>query len=243
MTMSRLPFLLFGLLVAVVVTGCLLGVCSADEGAASFSDSASFEPESRDRDRAEVRVAPGEQDFVDVESAQAEFSAATADWWSYPVSGWSVSQHFGVWRSGYGYHLGDDVLKPAYTVVRNARWGYVRHVGLHTGYGWVVIIESPREWEPSTDPRTWRNPVCQVYGHLRYDSYLVATKAKLNRLVDRGWVVGRLGTSYENGGWTPHLHYGIRKGCYTTSWVYWGYTTSSAVRESWYHPCTIISQY
>jgi len=169
--------------------------------------------------------------------------AQAADWWSNPVTPWNVSQHFGVWVNGRGYHLGDDVIKPAYTQIKNARWGYVRHVGYHTGYGWVVIIESPRDYESSTSPSKWEKPRCQVFGHLRNDSYLAATKAKLNKLVDRGWVVGRLGTKEENGGYTPHLHYGIRDGRYSSTWVYWGYTTSSTEKSKWNHPCEYISKY
>jgi murein DD-endopeptidase MepM/ murein hydrolase activator NlpD len=170
-------------------------------------------------------------------------TASAADYWSAPLSSWNVNLGFGSWVNGWGYHLGEDVVKPAYTQVKNARWGYVRHVGYHTSYGWVVIIESPRDWEASTDPKTWKNPTCQVYGHLRYDSYLTATKSKLNTLIDRGTVIGRLGTSGENGGWTPHLHYGTRKGRYTTSWVYFGYTTSSSVLSQWYKPSSVINGY
>ena len=66
---------------------------------------------------------------------------------------------------------------------------------------------------------------------------------KTNKIVDRGTVIGRLGSYAENGNWTPHLHYGIRKGRYTSSWVYWGYNTSKKVRDSWYHPCTVIANY
>ncbi|MBM4139887.1 MAG: M23 family metallopeptidase [Nitrospira sp.] len=170
--------------------------------------------------------------------------AFSADYWSYPLSPWSpVTRGFGIWVSGWGYHLGEDVVKPAYTIVKNARWGYVRHVAPHTKYGWVVVIESPREWETSTDPKTWKNPICHVYGHLRYDSYLAATKVKLNKLIDRGWIIGRLGTSSENGGYTPHLHFGARKGRYTSTWVYWGYSTSSSVLSQWYKPSSVINNY
>jgi hypothetical protein len=177
------------------------------------------------------------------QAVQAALSSAAVDYWSYPRVPWNVSRHFGTWVSGWGYHLGDDVPAPAYTSVMNARWGYIRHVGWHTSYGYVVIIESPLDWEPSSNPATWRRPVCQVFGHLRWDSYLSTTKAKVGTMVDRSWVVGHLGTSSENGGYTPHLHYGLRKGRYTSSWAYWGYSTSYAETGKWYHPCAIIPNY
>jgi murein DD-endopeptidase MepM/ murein hydrolase activator NlpD len=178
-----------------------------------------------------------------------------ADWWSNPITPWKVSQQFGFWVNPSGYHLGDDISASAYTKVENSRWGYVRAVknfpalfdkkGIITkkNYGWVVIIESPREWETSTDPKDWKNPRCQVFGHLRNDEFLAATKAKSGKVVDRGWVVGRLGTTSENGRWAPHLHYGIREGRYSSSWVYWGYTTSATEKNKWNHPCDYIAKY
>lgn len=175
--------------------------------------------------------------------------ASAADYWSYPLSSWNVSRDFGVWVNNWdgkgssGYHLGQDVSKSALTTVKNARWGYVRFVGPKTGYGNVVIIESPRDFEPSTNPGTWKNPYCQVLGHLRNDSYLAATKAKLGKTIDRGTIVGRLGYSNENGGYTPHLHYGIRKGRYSSTWVYYGYWPTTQVRDQWLKGSTIINNY
>lgn len=176
-------------------------------------------------------------------------SSFAADYWSYPLSSWSISRNFGVWVNNWdgkgsnGYHLGQDISKSALTTVKNARWGYVRFAGPATGYGYVVIVESPREYEASTDPSTWKNPYCQVYGHLRYDSYLAATIAKKNKLIDRGWVIGRLGYSNENGGWAPHLHYGLRKGRYSSTWVYQGYSSSSSILGQWSKPSSIIDGY
>jgi murein DD-endopeptidase MepM/ murein hydrolase activator NlpD len=135
------------------------------------------------------------------------------------------------------------VPKPALTPVKNARWGYVRFAGPANGYGNVVIIESPRDFEPSTNPSKWKNPYCQVFAHLRPDSYLAATKAKLGKTIDRGTIVGRLGYSNENGGYAPHLHYGIRKGRYSSTWVYYGYWPTTKVRDQWLKGSTIIKNY
>jgi hypothetical protein len=172
-----------------------------------------------------------------------------ADLWSYPLTPWNkdtISQHC-TFRPGYGYHLGDDVYNtqyfPEYTQVKNARWGYVRFAGPATGYGNAVIIESPRKFESSTDPKKWKNPRCQVYGHLKNDSYLQAMKKKIGQTIDRGVIIGRLGNSAENGGYPVHLHYGIRKGNYSKTWVYWGYSSNKKELDNWEHPCDVISKY
>lgn len=179
----------------------------------------------------------------------AALSAVAADYWSYPLSSWPVSRDVGKWVNNWngaganGYHLAQDIPMPALTTIKNARWGYVRFVGSVSGYGNVVIIESPRDYESSTDPSKWKNPYTQVYGHLRSDSYLTATQKLIGKTVDGGVVIGRLGYKTENGGFTPHLHYGIRKGRYSSTWVYWGYSSSSAVLDQWVKGNVIIDKY
>ncbi len=182
-------------------------------------------------------------------SVLASSAPAAADYWSYPLSSWSISRDFGVWVNNWngagasGYHLGQDVAMQALTMVKNARWGFVRFAGPASGYGNAVIIESPREYETSTDPSKWTNPYTQIFGHLRADSYLAATKKLIGKTVDRGVVIGRLGYSSENGGFAPHLHYGIRKGRYSSKWVYFGYSSSKDVLSQWVKPSTVIKNY
>jgi len=36
--------------------------------------------------------------------------------------------------------------------------GLCASVGYHSSYGWVVTIESPRDWEASSDPKLGRTP-------------------------------------------------------------------------------------
>jgi murein DD-endopeptidase MepM/ murein hydrolase activator NlpD len=170
-------------------------------------------------------------------------------YWSYPLTPMdrtTISQYFGNYWSGHGYHLGVDVYNlkkfPVYTKVKNARWGYVRYAGPATGYGNVVIIESPREYESSTNPKKWHHPICQVYAHLTNDSYLKATKKKIGQTIDVGWVIGRLAPTSENGGWPVHLHYGTHKGNYG-KWVYYGYTSNKAELNNWYEPLNILANY
>jgi murein DD-endopeptidase MepM/ murein hydrolase activator NlpD len=178
-----------------------------------------------------------------------------ADYWSYPVSNFKLPQdgkpggwkYWFVDKSGkvWGWHLGQDLCKDWKTEVKNARWGYVRHVDQHTSYGWVVVIESPRDYEKSTDPKTWNNPICHVYGHLRDDSYLDKTKKKIGQLIDKGVTIGRMGNKAENGGWDAiHVHFGMRKGRYESSgFVYNGYTTSQTVLNNWVKPSSIVDNY
>ncbi len=176
--------------------------------------------------------------------------AIAADYWSYPVSSATIAADgkpggWKYWLNGWGWHLGQDLIKPAKTQIKNARWGYVRHVGEHASFGHVVIIESPREYEPSTDPARWKNPITHIYGHLRHDEYLDKTIAKIGKTIDRGTVIGRIGNKAENGGWsTEHLHFGMRNGRYVASpWVYFGYTTDSNTLSKWKKPSSIVDNY
>lgn len=175
--------------------------------------------------------------------------AMAADYWSYPFSSVNIPADgkaggWKYWLNGWGWHLGQDILKPAKTQVKNARWGYVRHVDVHTKFGHVVVIESPRDYEQSTNPSKWKNPICHIYGHLRHDEYLDNTIAKKGKTIDRGTVIGRVGNKSENGGWdAEHLHFGMRNGRYSSTWVYFGYTQDSTVLSKWTKPSNIVNNY
>ena len=182
--------------------------------------------------------------------ASAGASAATVDLWGYPLSSWKITREKGVWVDDWdgngksGYHLGQDVSATAGTSVKNSRWGIVRFAGPKSGYGYVVIIESPRDAvAPTSDPATWKNVRVQVYGHLRNDTAMAATKAKIGKAISKGATIGTIGSKSENGGFNPHLHYGVKLGRYTDTWTYWGYSSSATVNAEWLKGNLVIDAY
>ncbi len=149
-----------------------------------------------------------------------------ADSFSYPMKSYDVVSEFGEDRDGI-YHLGEDVLGPAGTPVYSIGNGYVKHVGEHTRFGTVILIE-----------HTLKNKtkIVSLYGHLR----LYDVKVKEGQMVNKGQKIGFLGNPEENGGWVEHLHFGIRKGAYIDTWVYWGLTITQDEFVNWYVPTRFI---
>ncbi len=131
-----------------------------------------------------------------------------------------------------GYHLGDDINVSAGIKIRPIAKGVVKYVGDHPGpdnYGGMYIIE-----HPLPDGET----VCAVYAHLNFSSF---TKTAGDQ-VEKEDCLGEIGTFAQNGGWSEHLHFGIRKGGYISGnyyymhkpngtwkwyWAYVGYTRNS----------------
>ena len=145
-----------------------------------------------------------------------------------------LSQDFGLWNStAGGYHLGEDYTVsngeelPVYAPAN----GVVKHNAQRTSYGYVVIIEHTTE-----DPNT---KACSVLGHLRADGLI-----SLGTKVSKGQLVGYLSNdSAENGGYNfTHLHFGIRHGSYSSTWVYKGYG-SKADRGHWWDPSDFLSMH
>jgi len=154
--------------------------------------------------------------------------AATAFYW--PLQTYQESSYwFGQYVSGKGYHLGQDVCGGAGTPVFAVANGRVVFAGSASGYGGVVVVEHVISRTP--DVR-----VCTVYGHLRASDI----KVRSGWDIGQGRLLGYLGTRSENGGWVPHLHYGVRKGKHPGYWVYQGYG-SSAVLANWYNPRQYIT--
>ena len=61
------------------------------------------------------------------------------------------------------------------------------------GYGGIIIVK--HEFEDQT--------FYSLYGHLSHDSIGMYDEGEY---VEKGEVIGHLGSSIENGGWSPHLH-------------------------------------
>ncbi len=151
-------------------------------------------------------------------------SAAVADNFIYPLSSWNVTtEHGDTFSSGY-YHMGVDAGfefgsgGPVYATAD----GVVVDVAERSQFGLVILIEHER---PSKN-------IVSLYGHLRPSVLMVSEGDR----VEAGDQIGVLGCQADNGGWTPHLHFGIHKSAYSGEWVYYGHVTDLDTQDDWYDP-------
>ncbi|MFH0818596.1 MAG: VCBS repeat domain-containing M23 family metallopeptidase [Patescibacteria group bacterium] len=158
--------------------------------------------------------------------------AAIADNFIYPVSTWDVgSQHGEEIYTGM-YHMGTDADfaqgegAPVYAVAN----GVIKQVQEHTQFGLVILIEHTL---------TSGEKVVSLYGHLKPSD----RKVSVGQSVSAGDLIGTLGNSSENGGWTPHIHFGIHKNAYTGAWVYAGHVPNPATANDWYDAETFIPEH
>ncbi|MEW6408169.1 MAG: VCBS repeat domain-containing M23 family metallopeptidase [Patescibacteria group bacterium] len=160
--------------------------------------------------------------------------AQPTDDFIYPIDNPQLSEEskFGTERYEGIFHLGDDFLAPAGTPIKVFGNGVVRHIGIHSRFGTVVLIEHQL---------LSGEKIVSLYGHLRrYD-----IQVSENQFVNKGEVIGFIGAAgQENGGWPQeHLHFGIRRGEYIdvkTKWVYWGYGTKEEM-ANWYNPSEFLA--
>lgn len=160
--------------------------------------------------------------------------AQPADDFIYPLKNPQLSQEskFGTERDEGIYHLGDDFITKAGSLVFAFGDGVVRHIGIHSGFGTVVLIEHQL---------LSGEKIVSLYGHLRYRDIQVSE----NQFVNKGEIIGFVGAvGQENGGWSQeHLHFAIRKGAYVevkTKWVYWGYGFKEELKN-WYNPSEFLA--
>ncbi len=159
-------------------------------------------------------------------------SSATvyADDFIYPIDNWRLSSNFGGIRGEGIYHLGADAGASAGTNVLAIGNGIVRHIGIHSRFGTVILIEHIL---PSGEH------VVSLYGHLRMWDVAVSE----GDYVNKGQLIGHIGAEgEENGWWSEHIHLGIRIGPYVDvnqSWVYWGLGSAEEI-NSWYDPVVFI---
>ena len=169
---------------------------------------------------------------VMIASAGVSSATSSADSFCFPLDeSWVVTQDFNVYNSDFGgYHLGEDVLRSSEVPVYAPANGVVKHNSQRTSYGYVVIIEH------QLPDGTY---VCSVLGHLRSEG-----RASVDSEVAKGQIVGYLSSDpNENGGYGfTHLHFGIRKGSYSSIWVYQGYGSSSEV-NNWYDPSDFVNSH
>jgi len=157
-----------------------------------------------------------------------------ADDFVFPMKNYSLSSEFGDDRGGI-YHLGEDIPGSAGTPVYNIGSGYVKHIGEHTRFGTVILVEHTLE-------NRSHDKVVSLYGHLRPNDIQVQE----NQFVNKGQLLGRLGNTGENGGWGEHLHFAIHKGAYVDvndEWIYWGLSPDRAELNNWYIPSSFINSF
>lgn len=150
---------------------------------------------------------------------------------TYPVEPYIVHDGYADFAADRGngvFHLADDAILPAGTPVYAVTDGIVKHIGTHSRYGTVILIEHNLRDE---------GYVVGVYGHLRNN----ATVSEGQR-VSTGQKIGFLGSREENGGWIPHIHFGFRKGKYINKWVYWGMGSYDELKN-WHDPSKIFDKY
>lgn len=167
-------------------------------------------------------------------SGGAVFAAdsSIADGWVWPLPLWDTrgTQH----KEPFGgqYHMGTDsgfLLGPGGEVVAAAN-GVVKEVQERSQFGLVVLIEH-------TLPDGKK--IVSVYGHLRPQD----PQVQPGETVRAGQVLGYIGTRKENGGWSPHLHFGIHREPYTGEWKYYGHVNSVDEAKHWYDPAKYISKH
>src|SRR3989338_9189257 len=171
--------------------------------------------------------------------------------WTIPVaSGHSVTNDF--WSCGVAcYHLGEDISASQGTEVRSIGQGMVVEVNYNPAsgnYGGRVLVQYSTQIETVT----------AVYGHLGKNTDDPLTDniyVSVGQSVNEGQALGRIGSTAENGGWPPHLHFGIHRGSYLGGqtecdrWTYAGYTAKAysadnecycAVLDNWYDPSEFL---
>lgn len=160
--------------------------------------------------------------------------AATSAWaMRYPVEPWIPTGCPNTFWSSCvsSYHTGVDGYGPAGTKFFSPVSGRVKEAQTHSRAGGTVIIETTVNGEV----------VCVIIMHMKMSSIVV----RAGDLVTEGQYLGVSGTSAENGGWSPHCHFGIRRGPYVTGldcnggWVFQGYASDCA-KGHWYDPMIFV---
>lgn len=157
----------------------------------------------------------------------------TATSFQFPLPNWNVNGN-GFWSCQVNcYHLGEDVGASAGTPVYAIANGLVKEAQSHSGYGGTVIIEH----------YTGSEHIVSVVGHMKSSTLAVSAGQE----VSKGQLIGYVGTSAENGGWSEHCHLGIHKGQYQSvttcdnHWIYAGYDYSGCTQNDWYTPTDFVN--
>jgi len=159
--------------------------------------------------------------------------ASLAGKWSLPLSTvWKIDPRFdfGTPYSG-SLHLGEDVEVPAGTPVFASANGKVvgtYNLGGFHNWGGLILVE-----HQNIDGKK----VTSLYGHLDARTF----KVSVGQIINRGQLLGSIGTYESNGGWNEHLHFGIRQGGFVSSpWVYTGFGDNNTLKK-WVRPHIYIA--
>ena len=101
-------------------------------------------------------------------------------------------------------HLGMDLFAAPGTLVRAPLDGVVNafaNNSAHLDYGPVVILEHSTAHSDGN-----RDTFFALYGHLSIDSL---SNLQIGQRIPKGQAFARIGSSAENGGWPPHLHFQV----------------------------------
>lgn len=161
-----------------------------------------------------------------------------ADSFRFPLDNYNVgANYFGKFDlvRDNEWHTGEDTTAKADTPVYVPGNGIIKEAQVHNGYGGMYIIEH-------TLPDGQQ--ICSIIPHADIKSFA----KKAGQEVVKGEYLCQIGTSAENGGWSEHFHYAIRKGPYPRNpneykcgnWIFSGYTACKEVLDDWYNPTIFI---
>jgi murein DD-endopeptidase MepM/ murein hydrolase activator NlpD len=199
---------------------------------------------------------PSDQISIQQTLLSLDTNYAVADSFRFPVggagdhAGWDQTLDFDI-DPGRGKHLGEDydlsggdsIGEPVFATAN----GQVKYAGYAGGYGGVVIIEHDL---PEGD--SWGDYVTSVTGHLFANTLQVSTGQE----VQKGQLLGYVADQENNGDWSPHVHFGIRKGPHDLNtyycsccdppknyWVYLGYEKTCESHfwiSNWWDPTNLV---
>ncbi len=141
---------------------------------------------------------------------------------NYPLMDWDETCGFDV-TCAHPHHMGVDGVPSTRTLVGASVvapcTGVVKEARSSAGYGGIVIMECQAAGECVTP----------FIAHM----YANTLQVSPGQNIVKGTVIGYIADSANNGGWEPHIHFGVRKGnyhsfnytgCYTAPvWSYAGY--------------------
>jgi len=164
--------------------------------------------------------------------ATAVSAYATADSFRNPLDSYiSTENRFGQYLWSSLYHAGEDLQAVPKTPVYPIAKGIVTvsKTGV-TDYGQLLAIEHTLPDGSKME---------SFYGHLsKRDGYKMVVAG--TEITDLTKPIGYIGYSDENGGYGPHLHYGIVKGGYDKTWRYWGRVSLSELSK-YYKPSDYLN--
>ncbi len=183
--------------------------------------------------RSSIFLSAGLIIFSIIGSTHSATATTDRSGWTYPIGIWNITLYHGEEIEPGIYHMGIDSGEPIVSAgepIYAIGPGTVVNVQEYSDFGLVVLIEH-------TLPNG--KPGVSLYGHLD-PRYRLVTEGEV---VATGQEIGVLGNKKNNGGWPPHTHFGIHKGAYDGTWVYYGHVRDPKIAHDWYDPEAFLKQY